>query len=106
VKVYRWDTNKNVHLQKERAISFEEIVEAISEGGLLDTLEHPNQEKYGGQKLLVVRWKEYIYLVPTVETEQEVFLKTIIPSRKYLKKYGGSHEDTVAKRRKRNTEGL
>ena len=29
----------------------------------------------------------YIYLVPFIETENEIFLKTIIPSRKATKKY-------------------
>ena len=31
-----------------------------------------------------------IYLIPFVETETEVFLKTIIPSRKATKTYGGT----------------
>ena len=49
---------------------------------MLDILEHPNQEKYGGQRVLVVKVEDYVYLVPVIETENEVVLKTIIPSRK------------------------
>jgi len=34
-----------------------------------------------------VEINNYAYLVPFVETEKEIFLKTIIPSRKATKKY-------------------
>ena len=34
--------------------------------------------------------EDYLYLVPFVESEEEVFLKTIIPSRKAKKKFGGA----------------
>jgi hypothetical protein len=55
--------------------------------------EHPNQERYPGQKISVVLIEGYAYLVPFVENEEEMFLKTIIPSRKATKQYsGGSSE--------------
>jgi hypothetical protein len=41
----------------------------------------------------VVRREEYVYLVPFVEDEQTVFLKTIIPSRKATKQYLGEESD-------------
>jgi len=34
-----------------------------------------------------MRIKDYVYLVPYVESEDEIFLKTIIPSKKMNKKY-------------------
>jgi hypothetical protein len=34
--------------------------------------------------------EDYLYLVPFVESEEEVFLKTIIPSPKAKKKFGGA----------------
>jgi len=37
--------------------------------------------------IFVVDVEGYVYLVPYVETEESVFLKTIIPSRKMTKKY-------------------
>ena len=37
--------------------------------------------------MFVVRIRGYVYLVPFVETDSEVFLKTIIPSRKATRKY-------------------
>jgi hypothetical protein len=70
-------------------IGFEEIVFHIEPGDLLDILEHPNPERYGGQRILVVRREDYVYLVPFVEEEHTVFLKTIIPSRKATKQYLG-----------------
>ena len=62
---------------------------------MLDVLEPPNPDRYAGQRIFVVRRKDYVYLVPFVEDEHTVFLKTIIPSRKATKEYLGeeSHED-------------
>lgn len=87
MKYFSWNEEKNEFLLVERDISFEEIVLYIEKGFLLDVLEHPNPEKYPGQKIFVVQVEEYIYLVPFVENEDEIFLKTIIPSRKATKKY-------------------
>jgi len=44
-------------------------------------------QEYPNQKISVVRVEQYVYLVPYVESETEIFLKTIIPSRKATKKY-------------------
>jgi hypothetical protein len=54
---------------------------------ILDTIEHPNQERYPGQKIAVVMIDAYAYLVPYVEQNGEILLKTIIPSRKATNKY-------------------
>jgi hypothetical protein len=62
-------------------------------GDLLDILEHPNPDRYAGQRILVVRREDYVYLVPFVEDEHTVFLKTIIPSRKATKEYLGEESD-------------
>jgi uncharacterized DUF497 family protein len=87
MKYFLWNQEKNELLIAERQISFEDIVLYIEKGFLLDVLEHSKPEKYPGQKVFVVRVEEYIYLVPFVENEDEIFLKTIIPSRKATKKY-------------------
>jgi uncharacterized DUF497 family protein len=87
VKHYNWDPGKNEKLKAERNISFEEVVFHIRQGDEVDVFEHPNQERYPGQKISVVLVEGYAYLVPYVETETEIFLKTIIPSRKATKKY-------------------
>jgi uncharacterized DUF497 family protein len=87
VKYFTWDTGKNEKLRAERGISFEEIAFHIAQGDVLDILEHPKQEKYEGQRVLVVKVEDYVYLVPFIETENEVVLKTVIPSRKATKRY-------------------
>ncbi len=91
MKYFSWSPEKNQLLQGGRGISFEEIVFHIENGDVLDILEHADPEKYPGQRILVVDVEGYAYLVPFVEDEQEVFLKTIIPSRKATRDYlGGS----------------
>ncbi|MEK6537177.1 MAG: BrnT family toxin [Actinomycetota bacterium] len=87
MKYFVWDNEKNEKLIAERGISFEEIVLHVGRDDIVDILEHPNQEKYAGQRILIINVEGYAYLVPFVETEDEVFLKTIIPSRKATRKY-------------------
>lgn len=85
---FRWDHEKNVRLQKERGVSFEQAQVAIERDGLLDVLEHPNSERYPYQKQFVILLHDYVYVVPYVEEENDMyFLKTIYPSRKLTKKY-------------------
>ena len=87
MKHFSWDVEKNERLKAERGISFEEIVFHIEQGDVLDILEHPNQDRYRGQRIFVVSVGGYAYLTPFVETENAVVLKTIIPSRKATRKY-------------------
>ena len=87
VKYFSWDVEKNERLKAGRGISFEEIIFHIERGDVLDVLEHPKQDRYRGQRVFVVNVGSYAYLVPFEETENEVVLKTIIPSRKATKKY-------------------
>jgi uncharacterized DUF497 family protein len=86
-KTYNWNADKNQWLVQERGISFERIVFEISLGNEITVLIHPNQHKYPGQMISVVEVDGYVYLVPFVETESEIFLKTIIPSRKATKQF-------------------
>ena len=87
MKSYNWNRDKNEKLKIQRGISFEEIVFHINVGDELDVYPHPNQERYSGQMISVVAVDGYAYLVPFVELGNEIFLKTIIPSRKATKKY-------------------
>ena len=86
---YRWSLDKNEQLKAERGLSFEQVVMHVEGGDLLDVYEHPNQERYPGQQVLVVRVGAYIYLVPFVESAEGRILKTIIPSRKATRQYLG-----------------
>lgn len=93
MKAFAWNPEKNDLLKSERSISFEEVVLNIQLGNEVDIYDHPNQERYPDQKISVVLIEGYAYLVPFVENEKELFLKTIIPSRKATKQYsGGSNE--------------
>jgi predicted DNA binding CopG/RHH family protein/uncharacterized DUF497 family protein len=76
VKYFDWDDAKNAKLRQDRGIGFEDVVFHIERGDLLDVLEHPSRERYAGQRLFVVRHDDYVYLVPFVEDEHAVFLKT------------------------------
>ena len=82
VKPMRWSAEKSLALKAERGVSFEEVLSAISQGGLIAVMDHPKRVKYRHQKMLVVRIQDYAYLVPYVESESEIFLKSIMPSRK------------------------
>lgn len=89
MKYYKWNHEKNEKLKVERGVSFEQIILHIERGDLLDVIEHPNQSKYPNQQMLVVKIKDYAYLIPFVEDEEGKFLKTIIPSRKATREYLG-----------------
>ena len=89
MKQINWNPDKNQQLIIERGVSFEDIVYYLQQGALLDDLEHPNSSKYPDQRIFVVNINDYAYLVPYVENRKEIFLKTVIPSRKATKKYLG-----------------
>ena len=92
-KPIRWSAEKNIKLMQERGVSFEEILSSIEHGGLLTTVNHPDQRKYPNQKIWVVKVRAYAHLVPLVETEEEIFLKTIMPSRKATRQFLGEVND-------------
>ena len=97
MKYFTWNDEKNEKLKTGRNISFEEVVFFIERGYLLDILEHSNKKKYLGQRIFVVQIEDYAYLVPFIEEENQIFLKTIIPSRKATKLYlkGGDENAKV-----------
>lgn len=89
IKPFRWNIEKNSQLQTERGVGFEAAVIAIAEGKVLDVIEHPNQQKYPSQRIFIIEIDEYVYLVPFVESSEEIFFKTMFPSRTMKKKYLG-----------------
>ena len=89
MKPIAWNPAKNELLKARRGISFEEVVFHIQAGDILETYDHPNQERYPGQQVHAIAIEDYVYLVPFVESEDQVFLKTIIPSRMATKKDRG-----------------
>jgi uncharacterized DUF497 family protein len=87
MNIFLWDNEKNDILKKTRGVCFEQIVLRMEKGDILDLIEHPNQERYPGQKIALIEIDDYVYLVPYVQRGEELFLKTIIPSRKATNKY-------------------
>lgn len=87
MKYFDWNAEKNNKLKSERNIGFEDILLAIDDNCILDILQHKNIRKYPNQKVLIVKVDNYAFLVPYVEDEDKIFLKTIIPSRQATKKY-------------------
>ena len=94
MKSINWNTEKSLVLKESRGICFEDVVFYIERGDILDDYLHPNQQAYPGQRIMVIGVANYAYLVPYIENEEELFLKTIIPSRKATQRYlGEKHED-------------
>lgn len=80
-------------LKRARRISFEDVVFHIEAGDEVEVFKHPNQLRYPGQKISVVLVEGHAYLAPFVESNSDIFLKTIIPSRKASKQYVGDSDD-------------
>ena len=78
MKPVRWNLTKSERLKRTRGVSFEEITEA-------DLIKIKGHRK--NQKIMLYKHKQYIWVVPFVETNNEIFLKTLYPSRKYTKLY-------------------
>lgn len=86
---FKYNYEKNFQLLETRGIGFEEIIQAISEGNILDIRKHPNELKYPEQKILYVRVLEEVYAVPFIEEKDCFFLKTLFPTRKARKEFLG-----------------
>ncbi len=87
MKRFDWNEAKNTKLKIERGIGFEEIQSALEEGMLLDNIVHPNKNRYPHQRIFIVALNGHAFLIPFVEDDEKIFLKTIYPSSKYTKKY-------------------
>jgi uncharacterized DUF497 family protein len=87
MKIIRWNSEKNEWLIQHRGVCFEQVVILFQQGEMLDVVDHPNPRKYPGQKEAIIAIDDYAYLVPYVEDETEIFLKTIIPSRRATARY-------------------
>ncbi|MDA3859983.1 MAG: BrnT family toxin [Melioribacteraceae bacterium] len=92
MKLINWDREKNQKLISYRGISFEDILFALENNKLVDDLPHPNNTNDPNQRIMMLDIRNYIYAIPYVENEKEIFLKTIIPSRKATKEYLGERD--------------
>ena len=82
-----WDSAKNRKLVAERGLSLDLFAALILEKKYLAILKHPSRDE---QKIFIVPHHGYTYVVPSVvDAENNLVLKTVFPSRKYHKMYGG-----------------
>ncbi len=84
MKRIEWNDFKNELLRNERSVSFEDVLQEIQQQTILANERHPKRQN---QSIYIVKIRDYAYLVPYVEDDDKIFLKTIIPSRKATKKY-------------------
>jgi len=87
VKPIKWNTDKNKILIQGRNISFSVVSQLIINGKTIAIIKHPNYKKYPNQQVFIINIENYIYLIPFVEDDKKIFLKTIIPSRKATRDY-------------------
>ena len=90
-QIITWDLKKSAWLKarSERGgVGFEECVVLIEAGQILDSIDNPSSN-HPYQKAFVLEIGGYVYLVPYVETDEEIFLKTVYPSRKFTEIYLG-----------------
>ena len=93
MKPIRWNEEKNQLLIMQRKLSFEMVLEKIERQEILSRRAHPDRERYPHQYIFVLELNGYICYVPFVENEEEIFLKTIIPSRKLEKEFKGAKNE-------------
>lgn len=80
MKAVQWSILKSERLKATRGASFEDIMSAK----LVAVKKHPYRQ---GQNIMLFEFKNYIWIVPFVEDDEKIFLKTLYPSRKYTKAY-------------------
>ncbi|MCL2209605.1 MAG: hypothetical protein FWC19_09600 [Treponema sp.] len=86
-----WDKEKNQKLIAERGLSLEIFASLIMEEKYLAVLENKSRPE---QQIFVISFQGYTYAVPFIfDVNENIVLKTVFPSRKYHKIYGGKNED-------------
>lgn len=90
-KLICWNGEKDALLRARRGIGFSRAASLIRKGRILDVIKHWNPLRYPNQDVFVLDIENYAYFVPFVETETEIFLKTIYPERRATKHYLRGH---------------
>ena len=93
MKPVKWNEEKNQLLIIQRKLSFEMVLEKMENQEILARKSHPDTKRYPHQFIFVLELEGYICYVPFVENDDEIFLKTIIPSRKLKKEFKGKSNE-------------
>ena len=80
MKEIRYSHLKSERLKRTRGVSLEEIISSE----LIAVKRHP---KRPDQNIMLFKYRVYIWIVPYVEENEYIFLKTLYPSRKFTKLY-------------------
>ncbi len=89
-----WDDNKNNTLKKQRGISFEDVEGLILQKKYVAIVKHSKRPQ---QRIFLIPIHGYIHAVPFVfDDERNLVLKTVFPSRKFNRLYGGKGDETKA----------
>lgn len=86
MKIIRYNEEKRAKILEnpDRKIDLQIVALMINEWDILDIRPSPN---YPNQKVYIIKYNDYTCAVPFVETEKEIFLKTVFPSRALHKIY-------------------
>ena len=85
-----WDEGKNKKLRKERGISFEEVADLIIRKRYVGIVKH---KKRPHQCVFLIPIHGYVHAVLFVlDDESNINLKTIFPSRKFHRQFGGEQQ--------------
>jgi len=90
---FRFSEDKNRQLSETRGITFEDVIEAIAENGVIAEFENPNQRNYPGQRIMVVEINDYPHCVPFSIDGETIDLKTVYPSRRFRYLIKGDQDD-------------
>lgn len=93
MKPVKWNEEKNQLLTIQRKLSFEMVLDKMENHQILERRKHPDKQKYPHQFIFILELNGYICYVPFVESDDEIFLKTIIPSRKLKKEFKGADSE-------------
>ena len=84
-----WNEEKaaTLHADRKRShVGFEECVHALENGKMIVDIPNPNPQ-FPHQRIFIVDINNYAYVVPYIPSDDQVFLKTVFPSRKYTALY-------------------
>jgi hypothetical protein len=89
VKSIRWNEEKGRALAEDEArgrVGFEECIAAIAAGRIVDVVAIPSLN-HPSQRMFILAIRNHAYCVPFVESDAEIFLRTVFPSRKFTAIY-------------------
>lgn len=80
---FSFSEDKDEWLFLNRGVSFNDAIAAIALNGVLADFEHPDQDAYPGQRIMVLKIHDYPHCLPYSVDGETIQLKTIFPSRKF-----------------------